>query len=183
MPILLTVAALTLIVGTDHPNGKWEDRFQPLPAATPICESVDPEGLSPVANDIGAEACSSSAKDASSSVQPEKTDKCTDEGKGAHASVTISPADLAPSELDVAVNKPLTMVGLKNMATSPLTWLPSLAYLTTFGFELAMDANLANILYDMYQDRNLGQTRAGYIAAIYGLLNVFSRALGMCHPL
>ena len=28
MPILLAVALVTLLVGTDHPNGKWSDRHK-----------------------------------------------------------------------------------------------------------------------------------------------------------
>ena len=45
-----------------------------------------------------------------------------------------------------------------------------------------MDANLAKLLYDMYQDVNPAQTKAGYTAATYDLLNVFStrRAFGRC---
>ena len=122
-------------------------------------------------------------KDASREVQTEKTDNGVDEDKTTDVNVTVRPAEPATSEIDVAVNQPMTIAVLKGLAISPLTWLPSLAYLTTFGFELAMDANLANLLYDMYQDKNLGQTKAGYIAATYGLLNVFSRAFGRCYCL
>jgi MFS transporter, NNP family, nitrate/nitrite transporter len=30
VPILISVALLTLIFGTDHPAGKWADRHRPL---------------------------------------------------------------------------------------------------------------------------------------------------------
>lgn len=164
VPVLLTVAALTLFVGTDHPVGKWEDRFE-CPLAPR--ESVDRQGF-------GVE--SSSPNDASSNQQPEK--ERTSKDMKAATDVTFRPVDSPTSEVDVAVNRPMTMAGFRDLATNPLTWLPSLAYLTTFGFELAMDANLASLLFDIYHDMDFGQTKAGYIAAIYGLLNVFSRAFG-----
>jgi MFS transporter, NNP family, nitrate/nitrite transporter len=48
--------------------------------------------------------------------------------------------------------------------------------MTTFGFELAVDSNLAaNILTP---HPSLSQLNAGYLASVYGLLNVFTRPLG-----
>jgi hypothetical protein len=46
---------------------------------------------------------------------------------------------------------------------SPLTWLPALAYTTTFGYELAIDANLATVLYTLLKSPTFGQTKAGYV--------------------
>lgn len=42
VPILLFVALITLIFGTDHPNGKWSDRHKvpvPLPSGDGKCET------------------------------------------------------------------------------------------------------------------------------------------------
>lgn len=52
--------------------------------------------------------------------------------------------------------------------TSPVTWLPPLAYLTTFGLELTIDANLANILFVLFNKKRRGfnQTQAGYYTSI-----------------
>lgn len=46
VPILLFVAILTLMVGTDHPNGKWADRHKNRPALPPsvIAETYAGEG-------------------------------------------------------------------------------------------------------------------------------------------
>ncbi|KAL4065998.1 major facilitator superfamily domain-containing protein [Scleroderma citrinum] len=82
------------------------------------------------------------------------------------------------SELDCAVNEPLTLGLALKIASTPLTWLPALAYFTTFGYELAIDANLANVLLSLYKSETFGQTKAGYIASIFGFLNVFTRPLG-----
>lgn len=84
----------------------------------------------------------------------------------------------AIAPLDTAVSEPLTPAIALRILCTPLTWLPCVAYLTTFGYELAIDANLANVLFGLYKTRKLGQTNAGYVAAIYGLLNVFTRPLG-----
>lgn len=180
VPALLTVAALTLIFGTDHPNGKWEDRFA-RPAPT-----FREDATNGIEDSSSARNASSNLKDVSTLQDAEKADKRTDEEKQASADVNVSPVSPAnvdavgvvTSSVDVAVNQPVTMAVVKETTFSPLTWLPSLAYLTTFGFELAVDANLSNVLYNMYQSKTFGQTKAGYIAAIYGLLNVFSRAFG-----
>ena len=48
--------------------------------------------------------------------------------------------------------------------------------MTTFGFELAVDATLASTILNVHP--GLGEINAGYIASLYGFLNVFTRPLG-----
>ncbi|KAH9931873.1 uncharacterized protein B0H18DRAFT_1116121 [Fomitopsis serialis] len=101
-----------------------------------------------------ARASGGQASELSTLQDAEKVDKRTDKEKQASADVDVSPVDAAnpdavgvvTSSVDVAVNQPVTMAVVKETTLSPLTWLPSLAYLTTFGFELAVDANLSNVL-------------------------------------
>lgn len=66
-------------------------------------------------------------------------------------------------EIDYAVNKQLTLALAWKVITTPLTWLPALGYFTTFGYELAIDANLANVLLSLYRSPTFGQTKAGYV--------------------
>ena len=68
------------------------------------------------------------------------------------------------SELDYAVNEPLTLGLALKVISTPLTWLPALAYFSTFGYELAIDANLANIYLTLYKSATFGQTKAGYVS-------------------
>ena len=68
------------------------------------------------------------------------------------------------SELDFAVNEPLTLGLALKVVFTPLTWLPALAYFTTFGYELAIDAYLANILLSLYKSTTFGHTKAGYVS-------------------
>ncbi|EGN92385.1 hypothetical protein SERLA73DRAFT_191257 [Serpula lacrymans var. lacrymans S7.3] len=164
VPVLLFVAVLTLLVGTDHPAGRWSDRHKISRA------NIDPNSddeFQNVKEQMKAEV---------------DVEKKPDEEESA-VGVTVAPVDSEQdpkinSELDIAVNKPLTVDIVSSVVTNPLTWLPALAYMTTFGFELCMDANLANVLYSLYKSPTFGQTKAGYIAGIYGLLNVVMRPLG-----
>lgn len=48
--------------------------------------------------------------------------------------------------------------------------------MTTFGFELAVDSNLASVILAPHP--SLGQLNAGYLASVYGLLNIFTRPFG-----
>ncbi|KAF8599086.1 putative high affinity nitrate transporter protein 2 [Ceratobasidium sp. AG-I] len=166
VPVLLTVAALTLIFGWDHPAGKWEDRHK-LPA-----QSIVPgHGHGGVTRNIP-QSPESDEKDF-------EKEKEKDDGVNVQVQeVDASPHNNIQSELDVAVNEPLTFKKTMEIVSSPLTWLPALAYVTTFGFELAVDANLVNVLYGLYKSPSFGQLKAGYITAIYGLLNIWTRPLG-----
>ena len=73
------------------------------------------------------------------------------------------------SELDYAVSEPLTLGLAWRVVSRPLTWLPALAYFTTLGYELAMNANLANILLLLYKSKTFDQTKAGYVSDISNL--------------
>ena len=64
------------------------------------------------------------------------------------------------------MNQTLTPEIALTILTNPLTWLPALAYLTTFGFELALESNMANILFSIYKSPHFGQTKAGYVSSM-----------------
>ncbi|KAI6043895.1 major facilitator superfamily domain-containing protein [Pisolithus marmoratus] len=150
VPFLLTVAAAILVLGTDHPAGRWSDRHK---AIAYRIKNADALPASHEHND----------------------DAIKKEGD---IQVTVSAVQALESELDFAVNEPVTWALAAKVVARPLTWLPSLAYLTTFGYELAIDANLANVLFTLYESPTFGQTKAGYIASIFGFLNIFTRPLG-----
>jgi len=84
------------------------------------------------------------------------------------------------SPVDVAVNESLTWKTALKICVNPLTWLPALAYLTTFGLELAIDGQMANILFSLFNKRIHGfdQTKAGYYTSIFGFLNLVTRPFG-----
>ncbi|TEB28698.1 nitrate transporter [Coprinellus micaceus] len=164
-PVLIFVAVLTLIFGQDHPAGKWADRHN-IPAA----------GLS-AEDDL----------DSSSPREPEDEDdlekeKRRERKRKEQVSVHVVEAEQPPIEsvVDVAVNEALTWKTAWVITKNPLTWLPALAYITTFGFELALDAKMADVLYSMYKGQLQGfnQQTAGYYTSIFGFLNLVTRPFG-----
>ncbi|KAG5335747.1 hypothetical protein C0989_000490 [Termitomyces sp. Mn162] len=153
LPCLLLVALMILIFGQDHPVGKWSER-QNLPATTRLEKQgrrihllVDKKN-------------SSKQKDRHS--------------KNFENRVTVHSVDdpgldvVVDSTVDVAINEKLTFESAARIVLSPLTWLPALAYLTTFGLELAVDAQMANVFFALYSKRIQGfdQTKAGYYTSI-----------------
>ncbi|KAJ6569363.1 nitrate transporter [Mycena capillaripes] len=162
VPILLSVAALTLIFGQDHPAGAWSQRHT-LPATA-------------VAIAHGHQIHS----DPNEKLRKENN-KAVEEGN-----VQVHPVDTdeefgnVTSTVDFAVNESLTFKTAMEIFWSPLTWLPALAYLTTFGLELVLDAQMENVLFNLFNKRIGGfdQNRAGYYTSIFGFLNVVTRPFG-----
>lgn len=65
---------------------------------------------------------------------------------------------------------PLTWQIALDVVLNPLTWLPALAYMSSFGYELAIDANLANVYFGLYnKTKGFGQTRCGYVSTSMAL--------------
>ncbi|GJE85170.1 nitrate transporter [Phanerochaete sordida] len=164
VPILFFVALLTLLVGTDHPNGKWADRHK-VPMALPHDGAAD--GSSRASGDI--------------EVAERKVEAPTEKIEREKDPVNVEVASVMPSR-PASVRQdsvPLTWKLAMDVVLNPLTWLPALAYMSSFGYELAIDANLANVYFGLYnKTKGFGQTRCGYIASIFGLLNVFTRPFG-----
>ncbi|KAG6331788.1 hypothetical protein ID866_7301 [Astraeus odoratus] len=161
VPSLLAVAIATLVFGTDHPAGKWSDRHKAVMRKATEVEIDDAIGdekkiATTYVDDV-------EKKDGLANVQ-------IAEGPAQNSNLV--------SELDYAVNEPVTWRLAFRVLSTPLTWLPALAYLTAFGYELAIDANLANVLLSLYKSPTFGQTKAGYIASIFGFMNVFARPAG-----
>lgn len=151
VPILLTVAALTLMLGQDHPAGRWSQRHS-LPATALAIKQGHKTHLD----------------------RDEEVALGKDEKHLGDEVVDVRVADDAEhdatpkSSVDVAVNESLTLESAIRILTNPLTWLPALAYLTTFGLELALDGQMATVLYGLFSTKIDGfdQTTAGYYTAV-----------------
>ncbi|KAF5334644.1 hypothetical protein D9611_011951 [Ephemerocybe angulata] len=158
-PVLILVAVLTLIFGQDHPAGKWSQRHN-IPAA----------GLTEI--------------DGEPTINQNPDDEDDDlEKKKDTVTVSVVEAEDVPvikSTVDIAVNEALTLKTALKIVSNPLTWLPALAYVTTFGFELALDAKMADVLYTLYNKRLDGfdQKTAGYYTSVFGFLNIVTRPFG-----
>jgi NNP family nitrate/nitrite transporter-like MFS transporter len=179
VPILLFVAILTLVYGTDCPAGKWSERHTLRATAVAVAKghdlvvdkdeedvlkkkTVDKEeqkskvevSIEEVVLDKEKARQVITADDEKRESPPEPFIPSTD-----HSQKTT----VYQSEVDVAVNERLTFKSTRDILLSPLTWLPALSYITTFGFELGIDANLSHVIYDIYKSPNFGQTKAGYV--------------------
>jgi NNP family nitrate/nitrite transporter-like MFS transporter len=163
-PALIFVAILTLIFGQDHPAGRWHERHN-IPATEIPANEVREDQYKSV--DHSSDKDRNSEKKGKDHVTVRMVDATKGEG-------------LVQSVVDIAVNQSLTWRTALRIVMSPLTWLPALAYLTTFGFELALDARMADVLYGLFHNKIEGfdQKLAGYYTSIFGFLNFVSRPVG-----
>ena len=69
-------------------------------------------------------------------------------------------------------------VAMGKAATNWRVWILFLLYAGCFGVELVMNGNLANYFSTETEAFGLSQTRAGLIASLFGLMNIFARSLG-----
>ena len=154
-PILLFTACITLIFAQDHPAGKWSERHT-LPAAAIAHRDGDELDLR------------RPEKELHSSSDSSKNEKDAEAVTTVHPVIAEEDLDLVKSTVDVAINEPLTLKTTLKILKNPLTWLPALAYLTTFGIELAIDSKFADILYVLFRKKLPGfnQTTAGYYTSI-----------------
>jgi len=148
---MIFVAILTLVFGRDHPAGKWSERHN-IPAARIASERGHLAELSSKETDKEA------AKHTKENVRVIQV---------SHEGQEFEPGNLE-STANFAVNEPLTMETAEKIILSPVTWLPAMAYLTTFGLELAIDGAMANTLLSLFSKQKAGfdQNIAGYYTSI-----------------
>jgi NNP family nitrate/nitrite transporter-like MFS transporter len=166
VPVLVTVAVATLVFGTDCPQGKWSLRH-----TSPATRAAVLAGHEVHLDSREREAVMNK-KRTEGDMQVREVDMDAPEP----VQDTRGQETVIRSDIDVAVAEPLTMKTFVAVLANPITWLPTLAYMTTFGFELAVDSNLASVLLAPHP--TLGQLNAGYLASIFGLLNIITRPLG-----
>jgi NNP family nitrate/nitrite transporter-like MFS transporter len=160
------VAVLTLIFGQDHPAGKWSQRHT-MPATAIAIAKGHPVHIDRAEETIALDAKPSKEDLEKGMVEVRTVD--VDEEMGGNVQSTV----------DIAVNESLTIETALKILASPLTWLPALAYLTTFGLELVIDSQMANVLFALFGKRIKGfdQTTAGYYTSI---LYVVTSTVSLC---
>ena len=139
VPILLLTASLIFVFGQDHPSGRWEER----PKSNTVYLEKDHVTFDTNEKDV-----------------QNKQDKGLENARvNAYQG---QEEDVTPVN-SVVEGSPNLMTYLR-ILISPMTWLPPLAYMTTFGLELAIDSNMANVLFALFNTKrpDLTQTQAGY---------------------
>jgi NNP family nitrate/nitrite transporter-like MFS transporter len=170
VPVPILTAILVVLFGTDCPTGAWSTRHTTNATAAAVMAGHE------VKLDRSEQRTIMSKKQEPTTTVQEVQADDEEEDRAEARPVGIQDSTVIRSDVDVAVNEPLTMKALGKIVMNPLTWLPSLAYMTTFGFELAVDSILANVILKHHP--NLGLEKAGYYAAVFGLLNIVTRPLG-----
>ncbi|KAK4702453.1 MFS transporter, NNP family, nitrate/nitrite transporter, partial [Phenoliferia sp. Uapishka_3] len=162
VPILFFVAIITLVFGTDCPAGKWSQRHT-LPASAIAARQGHLMQLD--ADERKVVESKMAEKEQGTAIVAEASDDEEDENLAI--------------DLDIAVAEHLTWKSFGKLMSTAYTWLPALMYMTTFGFELAVDANLANVLFASHsKTKGFGQVNAGYYASTFGFLNFVTRPMG-----
>ncbi len=178
VPILFLVAGATLLFGVDHPLGKWRNR-DTASAPAPINRTPSDHSDSDTDNRTLAGDATPQSQRKGSLTPTEKTligtevksikshkPEPADEEAGAHVHRVETQAES------------LTFRSAISILISPTTLLPSLLYLSSFGFELCMDANLASTLYASHESESFTQLTAGQLGALYGMANIIARPVG-----
>ena len=164
LAILLGVALMVLLLGSDTPTGPWRTRH--LHAAGRV---VDTNALDRAFSGEKADVGSSSRSAGSSSP---KGEKMADEA--GHPDMAVG------TVLDEVPKDPKLLMTAKVML-HPQTLFLALSYLCSFGSELAIEGVLSAIYIQSAKAVNKqvwGQELAGQWAAMFGLLNVVTRPLG-----
>ncbi|ODV96271.1 hypothetical protein PACTADRAFT_80314 [Pachysolen tannophilus NRRL Y-2460] len=170
MIILLFVAALVIIFGQDCPEGKWADRTDVLGIgidvtitnvlSVPMSASNEKELIEPI-----------TSKQVIEAFQNKDSNLEKEEG--------IVPVETQMGKIvdleDIIENpKPLDLL---KVGFHWRTMLVALAYLTTFGGELAVES-VMTALYKQHSGNKWSQQLSGDWASMLGLLNVVSRPVG-----
>ena len=142
MPILLFIAGLIFIFGQDHPSGRWKER------------------LNNVAFYLEKDRLATSSLDVKKDQGLENARVHTIQEQGGDITL-VNSAENTIKEIPSAT-------AYFRILTTPMTWLPPLAYMTTFGLELAIDSNMGNVLFALFNPKHpdFTQTKAGYYTSI-----------------
>ncbi|GAC93275.1 hypothetical protein PHSY_000839 [Pseudozyma hubeiensis SY62] len=163
VPCLLFVAGMILLLGKDHPAGKWSQRHQFSGTAVAIAQGEKVE------------------LDASERAEYERRAADNEKGPAKLAHFREQdPADAGKhvATVDTAQAEPMTFKRLMVILQDPRVWMCFMCYLLTFGLETAMDAALPGLITTLFQSRTFTAIDAAYAASMYGLLNLYARPLG-----
>ena len=165
VPCLLLVAGLVLLVGRDHPMGKWANRHQLAGSDIAVLQG---QSVHLDADEIAAKERIDSDKEKGPAPAP----RFQDHGK------TTPTASTTYATVDVAQSEPLSVKTLLPILGDLRVWMCFMCYLLTFGLETALDAGLPGLINTLFASSTFNHVDAAYAASTYGLLNIFARPVG-----
>merc|ERR1711964_925782 len=184
--ILITATFLGMIfLCDDTPTGKWSERHNAtmhLLAAHGVQTSVLESGSRPV-NASGISSGTATPRDDEKKANGEAATKADVERGSVHGRIARSvtkEAKMSEDEMIATARGEIVITPTFKEAChvffSVQTAFRACTYISSFGGELAINSFLAS--YYLRNFPELGQTRAGQWASMFGLLNVFTRPLG-----
>jgi NNP family nitrate/nitrite transporter-like MFS transporter len=160
VPLLFVVAGLIMLLGKDHPAGKWSQRHQLPGTAMAVAKGEDIH-------------LDHSERAAYEHQQASRTEKGPAKGADFRES-----DDREVTVVDTAVSEPLNMKSFVSIITDLRVWMVALCYMITFGLETALDAALPGLINTLFTSKTFTVADAAYIASTYGLCNLFARPAG-----
>ncbi|EPQ25980.1 uncharacterized protein PFL1_06435 [Pseudozyma flocculosa PF-1] len=167
VPCLLLVAAMILLLGKDHPAGKWSRRHLFSGTAIAVAQG---EKVTLDQAEVMAQQQATRDNEKGGAIAPAKT---ADFRPAANEA-----GDQPVATIDTAQSEPLTAKSLGRILLDLRVWMCFSCYLLTFGLETAMDAALPGLLTTLFKSSTFTVTDAAFAASTYGLLNLFARPLG-----
>jgi NNP family nitrate/nitrite transporter-like MFS transporter len=165
VPCLVLVAVIILLLGKDHPGGKWSARrqFQSM--------TIEKGQVQKAESDLqGVTAQEPMFADSENALAQTLVNfKTLDTKSGKHLTVI---------DVDTAQPESLTFASLLKILSDLRVWMCTLCYLLTFGLETAMDAALPGLINSLFASESFTIVDAAYAASTYGLMNLFARPMG-----
>jgi NNP family nitrate/nitrite transporter-like MFS transporter len=164
VPLLFSIAILMMVIAKDHPAGKWSQRHQLPGTAIAVARGED----------IHLDA------DEQRHYTEQQTQAATQSEK---VPAKVSDFREMPDKteitlMDTAVSEPLTVKTAIAVLTDLRVWMVAMCYMATFGLETALDAALPTLINTLFSSPTFGPTNAAYVAATYGLCNIYARPFG-----
>ncbi|PWN91803.1 MFS general substrate transporter [Acaromyces ingoldii] len=160
VPLLFLIALTMMIIGKDHPAGKWSQRHQLPGTAVEVAQG----------GDVHLDSSEAREYEQSQSGRMEKGP-----AKGADFRET---GNQQVTTVDTSVSEPLTMKSFVAIITDLRVWMVALCYMTTFGLETSLDAALPQLINGLFASPTFTAVDAAFVASTYGLCNLYARPLG-----
>lgn len=172
VPMIICTVAAIMILGKDHPTGKWSNRHQLAGTAYEVAHGREVH------------------LDASEIREQERLRTQNAGELGSNEKMVTSKAPAKASDfsdvkdgqtydlVDTAVSEPLTLKTAGKVLLDLRVWMIAISYMMSFGTETALDAALPQLIYALFASPTFSAADAAYVSSTYGLLNLFFRPLG-----
>ncbi|CAO1613682.1 unnamed protein product [Sympodiomycopsis kandeliae] len=178
VPMLLLLAVVILLLGRDHPAGKWSQRHELPGTAYEITAGRE------IHLDSGEISAHQRMQFNPSGEVETPRGEIEREETFVLAALTSSqgPQQTQPKptlhQIDTVVPEALTLKTAGRVLIDLRVWMVVVSYMLSFGLETAMDTALPELLYALFESPTFASRSAAFAASLYGLLNLIFPPLG-----